>query len=139
MARSRDIHYEQKLSPNFAHGELVCPCCGIGIRNDTLVYLLEAIRNHFDKPVRITSGNRCVDHNGMVGGSPKSQHITGNAADIAVEGVSPTEVYEYCCDLIRDRGGAGLYRWHVHIDTRGKKARWDMRAEQTSSYKKYPT
>ncbi len=35
-------------------------------------------------PIHITSGYRCIRHNAEVGGVPKSRHLIGAAADIAV-------------------------------------------------------
>lgn len=46
----------------------------------TLATLLERI--HALTPISVTSGIRCPDLNAFVGGSQKSQHILGQAADI---------------------------------------------------------
>ncbi len=48
--------------------------------------LLQCIREHFGKPVHITSGYRTAAHNAAVGGSKSSQHLLGRAADFYVEG-----------------------------------------------------
>jgi zinc D-Ala-D-Ala carboxypeptidase len=49
--------------------------------------VLEPVRAHFGKPVRISSGYRSQALNKAVGGSGTSQHCFGEAADIVVPGV----------------------------------------------------
>ena len=46
--------------------------------------VLEPLRCHFGQPVVISSGYRCPPLNRAVGGSPHSQHLKGEAADIRV-------------------------------------------------------
>ena len=46
--------------------------------------VLEPLRSHFSQPVVISSGYRCPPLNRVVGGSPHSQHLKGEAADIRV-------------------------------------------------------
>ena len=84
--------------------------------SQTLVELLENIRQHFGAAVTVTSGYRTVSYNRTVSGSSSaSQHCNGLAADIKVEGVSPAAV---------DHGGVGRYGTFTHIDVRADKARW---------------
>ena len=45
-------------------------------------FLLEPIRTVAGGPINVTSGYRCPAINSVVGGSPNSQHMTGEAADI---------------------------------------------------------
>jgi zinc D-Ala-D-Ala carboxypeptidase len=51
--------------------------------------VLEPIRVMLDKPVVITSGYRPGWLNAAIGGSQTSAHMTGNAADIKVVGMTP--------------------------------------------------
>lgn len=44
--------------------------------------ILQPIRDKWNAPIVITSGYRSVELNKAVGGSPTSQHRTGDAADI---------------------------------------------------------
>tara|TARA_R100001440_G_scaffold23689_1_gene38588 strand:+ start:17420 stop:17905 length:486 start_codon:yes stop_codon:yes gene_type:complete len=44
--------------------------------------VLQPIRDALEMPVRVTSGYRCKKLNKAIGGSNRSQHITGEAADI---------------------------------------------------------
>jgi len=47
--------------------------------------LLQPLRNAYGKPIRISSGYREPELNRLVGGSPTSQHLTGEAADCVVD------------------------------------------------------
>lgn len=47
---------------------------------------LDMLRSLFGKPLIITSGYRTATHNSKVGGSPRSKHLEGIAADIKVAG-----------------------------------------------------
>lgn len=49
--------------------------------------ILEPVRSHFGKPVRISSGYRSLALNEAVGSKPSSQHILGYAADFEIPGV----------------------------------------------------
>lgn len=57
--------------------------------------VLEPVRAHFGKPVRITSGYRSPRVNVAVGGSATSQHCLGEAADFTVEGESNLAVCQW--------------------------------------------
>ena len=123
------------LAPCFQVKEFACKDGTDSILlDDELVVLLQCIREHFGKPVHITSGYRTAEHNAAVGGAKSSQHIQGRAADFWVEGVPVATVADYAEKLLPGRGGIGRYPkdaahptrktgW-VHIDTRSVKARW---------------
>lgn len=57
--------------------------------------VLQPLRDHFNKPVKITSGYRCLELNQKIGGKYNSQHLTGNAVDLIIPQVPLKEVYEY--------------------------------------------
>lgn len=57
--------------------------------------VLEPVRQHYKKPVKVTSGFRCVKLNKAIGGSGTSQHCEGMAADFTVVGVSNLEVCQW--------------------------------------------
>ena len=96
--------------------------------SQALVDILEAIRVHFGRPVKVTSGYRTVSYNaGLKNSSKKSQHCNGLAADIKVKGHTPKEVYDYACSLLGDHGGVGIYNTFVHVDVRAVKSRFDYR------------
>jgi uncharacterized protein YcbK (DUF882 family) len=114
------------LSMHFSRNEFKCRCgCGGALVNQGLVYLLEAVREHFNSPVIISSGYRCPKHNREVKGAVSSQHLYGNAADIEVQGIKSNTVYLYC-DKLNLLGGVGNYDSSnfTHVDVRSSKARW---------------
>ena len=119
-----------KLSTNFRVSEFACHgngCCSTVMIDEQLVKFVQKIRDHFGKPVTINSGYRCATHNKNVGGATGSLHAKGQAADIAVEGVTPAEVAKYAESI--GILGIGLYEtakdgYFVHIDTRTTKAFW---------------
>ena len=71
------------LSPNFSAAEFTCRHCRLLVGPDLqLVNVLQRVRNHVGLPLRIVSGYRCRAHNAAVGGSTRSQHLLGRAADV---------------------------------------------------------
>lgn len=60
--------------------------------------VLEPVRSHFGKPVRITSGFRSPALSKAVGSTSKSQHGRGEAADFEIAGVSNYEVARWIRD-----------------------------------------
>lgn len=101
----------------------ICNCAGEEIDMDIhLINDLEMVRAHFQKPVIITSGYRCLIYNRYIGSSDDSQHPKKTASDIQVPGVDPSEVYDF---LMYHIGGLGRYPTFTHLDERGTKARWD--------------
>lgn len=125
----------KQLSPAFRVREFRCSDGTDAVLIDEeLVVVLQCIREHFGRPVHITSGYRTAEHNAAVGGSKSSQHLLGRAADFYVEGVPVATVAAYAETLLSGRGGIGRYLkdakhpkrmtgW-VHIDTRTNKSRW---------------
>lgn len=124
-----------KLSTYFNSTEFDCHgsgCCSQTIVNEDLVTYLNKIREHFGKPITVTSGYRCPVHNKNVGGATGSRHTKGDAADIVVSGIAPAEVAKYaeCIGIL----GIGLYETNsdghfVHIDTRSTKSFWYGQAQ----------
>jgi uncharacterized protein YcbK (DUF882 family) len=111
-------------SPHFTRSEFECKCsCGFDTVDFELVRTLEYIREHFDKPVIITSGCRCSTWNTQCNGRPSSYHLQGRAADIKVKGVLPSDVQDLAENM--EVGGLGRYSSFTHIDTRSDYARWD--------------
>jgi len=45
--------------------------------------VLDPLREKYGKPIVVNSGYRCPKHNLAVGGASRSQHLLGEAADIA--------------------------------------------------------
>jgi len=64
--------------------------------------ILEPVRKHFGKPVRINSGYRGPALNAAVGGSSKSQHCNGEAVDFEIDGLPNPELAKWVsenCDF----------------------------------------
>ena len=89
---------------------------------------LQILRDHLGKSIKINSGYRSPSHNKKSKGKPKSIHLLGLAADIVVSGMTPKEVFKEVEKLQQDgklpQGGLSAYPTFLHIDFRGKKARW---------------
>lgn len=86
--------------PHFKPDEFKCRCgCNLNNIDYNLVKILEAIRNHYNKPLIITSGCRCLSHNAKVGGVRGSKHTSGKASDFYVQNVSINDLFNYCKDL----------------------------------------
>ena len=122
----------KQLSPAFKVREFRCRDGSDTIMVDeALTVLLQAIREHFNKPITITSGYRTAAHNAAVGGAKSSQHLLGKAADIQVADTTVEAVAAYAESLMPDWGGVGRYpvkagrtKGWVHVDTRPNKSRW---------------
>lgn len=113
----------KKLSANFKVKEFACKDGSDKVLVDTeLVKLLQKIRDHFNKPITITSGYRTATHNKKVGGTKNSYHLVGMASDIKVTGINPILVAMYAEKL--NAGGIGVYSSFVHVDVRQKHYRW---------------
>lgn len=67
------------------------------------VKLLDEVREHFGRPVVITSCYRAPDYNRRIGGKPLSQHQAFTAVDFAVSGVPSARVAQFLRQL-RDGG-----------------------------------
>jgi len=97
--------------------------------------LLEPIRQHFARPVRLHCGYRNPEHNAAVGGKPNSYHLyqDGHAAvDIDVIGMSLSSLFEWICsesklpfdEAILERNSAGVAACvHLQIDRFNKPRR----------------
>ena len=97
-----------KLSENFTLLELIksdialrnnldnTPTQGI-LQNlrELVINVLQPIREHYEKPVKISSGYRGEALNKFAGGSKTSDHMQGFAADIEVPGISNYDLAEW--------------------------------------------
>jgi len=65
--------------------------------------VLEVIREHYGKPIVISSGYRCEELNKLVKGAKNSQHVKGEACDFKIDGLTP---YTVCKAIValRDQG-----------------------------------
>ena len=95
-----------------------------------LIRLLGKIERRFGKKVVITSGYRSRAYNRKVRGARRSKHLTCEAADIAIPGVSKYTLAKYVRSL-SGRGGVGTYcrSRFIHVDI-GKKRDWHWRCRK---------
>jgi len=96
-----------KLAKNFTFGELTTTSRKeLAAKNaaealdfldagKALAAMLQAVRDHFGKPVKVHSGFRGRTLNAAVGGAESSQHLTFQAADFHVEGVELVDVFDW--------------------------------------------
>ena len=73
----------------------------VGNLSRLVANILDPLRRHLKVPIIVTSGYRSPELNKAVGGSPKSQHTYGLAADIRVGGKSPRLVALAVHDMYR--------------------------------------
>lgn len=60
--------------------------------------VLQPVRDHFGKGVKVNSGYRSPESNAAVGGSKTSDHCKGQAADIEIPGVPNAELAQWIMD-----------------------------------------
>ncbi len=116
------------LAPNFklkefaTSGGKLLPYARI---DEDLVVVLQTLRNDLNQPVIISSAYRSASGNKAVNGSLKSRHLSGDAADIYVKGMSPLAIMRQIEELFGENISLHAYKdGHVHLDLRGYKARW---------------
>ena len=86
---------------------------------------MEEARKRLKAPIRISSAYRSPAYNKRIGGVPNSMHVEFNACDLVTE--RPAKLYLVLLEMRREglfRGGLGLYRSFVHVDSRGHNATW---------------
>ena len=92
-----------------------------GVPNPRLAALVALISDHFGgRPVTVVSGWR----EARARTRETSRHVSGDAADIRVQGVPNRVVWEFCRSLRHT--GCGFYprSVFVHVDTREREATW---------------
>jgi zinc D-Ala-D-Ala carboxypeptidase len=57
--------------------------------------ILEKVRAHFGRPVRVNSGFRTLALNTRIGGATDSQHMKGEAADFEIDGVANGDICKW--------------------------------------------
>ena len=113
--------------------------------------IFEPIRKHFGVPIMISSGYRSKELNTAIGGSLTSQHCTGEAIDIDMDGssngVTNKMVFEFIKanlnfdQLIWEFGTKDKPDWvHVSFETSGKQRKQILTAFKSggkTAYKPY--
>ena len=65
--------------------------------------VLQPVRDHYAKTVRVNSGYRAPEVNAKVGGSKTSDHCQGQAADIEINGVANYDLAKWIVDNLTFR------------------------------------
>lgn len=109
------INYAEQITPNFNLKEFWesatanknkinnIPTLIIINRIKELTKILQDIREIIQTPITITSGYRTPLLNKMVGGSPKSSHLSGYAVDMQVKGIKPKELRDIILKYLEDK------------------------------------
>jgi hypothetical protein len=123
--------------PTNAHLENIKLLCG---------KVLEPIRSHFARPIILSSGYRSSALNRAVGGSSSSQHCSGEAADIDMDGTNVTnaQIFNYIKDnlefdqLIWEFGTTSNPDWvHVSYESNGRQRKQILRAVKKNGATSY--
>jgi hypothetical protein len=110
--------------------------------------VFEPIRNNFGKPIHISSGYRSAALNKAIGGASSSQHCSGEAIDIDMDGsahgITNKMVFDYIKDnlefdqLIAEFPKKGNLSWvHVSYESNGKQRKQILVAKKSGSSTKY--
>lgn len=99
--------------------------------------IFQPIRDHFRIPIHISSGFRSIALNKSIGGASTSQHCSGEAMDIDMDGaaISNKQVFEWIKDnlsfdqLIWEFGDDKNPDWvHVSYESSGKQRKQILKA-----------
>lgn len=93
--------------------------------------VLDPLREKYGKPIRVNSGYRCPRHNLAVCGATASQHMKGEAADVAPMSGDASELTRLV-EMIRESGKFDqliIYPTFVHVSWKreGKNHRQTLR------------
>jgi hypothetical protein len=110
--------------------------------------IFEPIRNHFNVPIHISSGYRSKALNTSIGGSLTSQHCSGEAIDIDMDGSSNGVTNKMVFDFIKSTlnfdqmiwefGNSNNPDWvHVSYESTGKQRKQILKATKVGGATKY--
>lgn len=120
----------ERLTPHFSKAEMRCKCrregCNAAPMQRRFLDKLEALRVAWGQPLVPSSAARCATWNAKVGGSPKSQHLIGNACDFWFQDIDDARHFAALAEK-HGFGGIGIGTHLVHVDDRDGHARWEYR------------
>ena len=108
--------------------------------------VFQPIREHFGVPIHISSGYRSKALNTVVGGSLSSQHCSGEAIDIDMDGTSITnkQIFDFIKEnlnfdqMIWEFGTDTNPDWvHVSYESSGKQRKQILKAVKAGGATKY--
>ena len=111
----------EQVSANFKVREFRSKCGSDEVLIDVVFVqeYLQKIRDHFGRPITVTSGYRTEAHNARVSGSKGSLHLQGRAFDISINGGTPRQIAQYA-ESLGIQGIIQYPRW-CHVDSRTTK------------------
>ena len=89
--------------------------------------VLDPLREAYGRPIRVTSGYRCPRLNRLIGGSPNSQHMRGEAADIQPVAVAGDGLDEMAQILIANGKFDQLIVYPTFIHVSYRRLGWNRR------------
>ena len=101
------------ITKNFTTDEMACSCCGKSDMDDEFMRILQSIRDEMQRPLKITSGFRCEEHNLRVSTTgKKGPHPFAKAADILISGADAMRLFT----IAQKHGvsGVGMSQRGVH-------------------------
>lgn len=94
-------------------------CNGFPVEMDLkLVKIADGVREHFGRPVTVSSGVRCETHNARVGGVSGSRHKYGKAMDFCVKGIPSSIVLPYVQQIPGVNYAYAIDGSYVHMDVK---------------------
>ena len=91
------VAYTKRYTKNFSPTEFRCDCggrfcCGFPtFMKPHMLMHIQAIRDHYGRPITVTQGLRCRGRNEQLNGSiANSKHMSGQAVDFYQRGVTDT-------------------------------------------------
>ena len=83
------------ITKNFTTDEMACACpCHKAEMDEEFMRTLQSIRDEMQRPLKITSGFRCENHNKKVSSTGKrGPHTYAKAADILISGADALRLF----------------------------------------------
>ena len=89
--------------------------------------VLDPLREAYGRPIRVNSGYRCPRLNTLVGGTPNSQHMRGEAADIQPVVGNEADLPELARILIENGKFDQLILYPTFIHVSYKRLGWNRK------------
>ena len=89
--------------------------------------VLDPLREAYGRPIRVNSGYRCPKLNTLVGGTPNSQHMRGEAADIQPVVGNEADLPELARILIENGKFDQLILYPTFIHVSYKRLGWNRK------------
>ena len=107
---------------HFSKSEFACNCGGKYCKGypaepkEKLIRIADKVRDHFGKPMTVSSGVRCKQHNANVGGVSNSRHLSGKAMDFCVSDLPSSLVLPYVQKQTGIRYAYAINSQFIHMD-----------------------